>query len=71
MGSLLWVTVLGDTEAVFDEDDIPTTFEKTEVRIEHRKVKRFRGKEIVLVKVIWIGPTGASATWESESRMKV
>ena len=30
MGSLLWVSVLGDTEAAFDEDDIPTTFEETE-----------------------------------------
>jgi hypothetical protein len=28
-------------------------------------------KEIVLVKVIWVGPTGESATSESESRMKV
>jgi len=34
-------------------------------------VKRLRGKEIVLVKVIWVGPTSESATWESESRMKV
>ena len=33
-------------------------------------LKRLRGKEIVLVKVIWVGPTGESATWESESRMK-
>jgi len=33
-------------------------------------VKRLRGKEIVLVKVIWVGPTSESATWESESRMK-
>ena len=31
---------------------------------------RLRGKEIVLVKVISVGPTGESATWESESRMK-
>jgi len=28
------------------------------VRIEDRKVKRLRDKEIVLVKVIWVGPTG-------------
>jgi len=34
-------------------------------------VKRLHGKAIVLVKVIWVGPTGESATWESESRMKV
>jgi hypothetical protein len=41
------------------------------VRMEDREVKRFRGKEIILVKVIRVGPTGESATWESESRMKV
>jgi len=34
-------------------------------------VKHLRGKEIVLVKVIWVTPTGESATWESENRMKV
>jgi len=33
-------------------------------------VKRLRAKEIVLVKEIWVGPTGESVTWESESRMK-
>ncbi len=31
-------------------------------RIEDREVKHLRGKEIVLVKVIWIGPTGECAT---------
>jgi len=40
------------------------------VRIKNREVKRLRGKEFVLVKVIWIGPIGESATWESVSRMK-
>jgi len=40
------------------------------VRVEDREVKRLRGKEIVLVKVIWVSPTCESATWESESRMK-
>ena len=34
-------------------------------------MKQLRGKEIVLVKVIWVGPTRESATLESESRMKV
>ena len=34
-------------------------------------MKRLRGKEIILLKVIWVEPTGESATWESESRMKV
>jgi hypothetical protein len=41
------------------------------VRIEDREVKRLRGKEIILVKVIWVGPTGENATWESESRVTV
>jgi len=47
------------------------TVETWPVRIEDRELKRLRGKEIVLVKGIWVGPTGESATWESESRMKV
>jgi len=47
------------------------TVETWPVRIEDREVKRSRGKEIILVKVIWVRPTGESATWESESRMKV
>jgi len=46
------------------------TVETWPVRVEDREVKRLMGKEIVLVKVIWVGPTGKSATWESESRMK-
>jgi len=41
------------------------TVETWPVRVEDREVKRLRGKEIVSVKVIWIGPTGESATWES------
>jgi len=39
------------------------TVETWPVRIEDREVKRLRGKEIVLVKVIWVGPTSESATW--------
>jgi len=38
------------------------TVETWPVRIEDQEVKRLRGKEIVLVKVIWVGPTGESAT---------
>jgi len=38
------------------------TIEIWPVRVEDREVKRLRGKEIVLVKVIWVGPTGESAT---------
>ena len=47
------------------------TVETWSIRIEDREVKRLRGKEIVLVKVIWVGPTNESATWESKSRMRV
>ncbi|KEH17491.1 Pol polyprotein/retrotransposon, putative [Medicago truncatula] len=47
------------------------TVETWPVRIECRDWKRLRGKEIVLVKVIWVGQPGESATWEAESRMKV
>ena len=40
------------------------------MKIEDREVKRLKENEIVLVKVIWFGPTGESATWKSKSRMK-
>jgi len=46
------------------------TVETWPVRVEDREVKHLRGKEIVFVTVIWVRPTGKSATWESESRMK-
>jgi len=38
------------------------TVETWPVRIEDREVKHLRDKEIVLAKVIWVGPTGESAT---------
>ena len=64
-----------DASHVIQVDDLEVrdnlTVETWPVRIEDREVKRLRGKEVVWVKVIWVGPTGESATWESESRMKV
>jgi len=45
------------------------TVETWSVKIKDREVRSLRGKEIILVKVIWFGPTGESATWESKSRM--
>jgi hypothetical protein len=64
-----------DASHVIQVDDLEVrdnlTVETWPVRIEDREVKRLRGKEIVLVKLIWVGPTGESATWESESRMRV
>jgi hypothetical protein len=38
------------------------TVETVSLRIEEREVKRLRGKDIVLVKVIWGGPTEESIT---------
>ena len=46
------------------------TFETSPVRIEDRKTKQLRGKEIHLVKVLWSGTNDESATWELESKIK-
>ena len=45
------------------------TVETLPMRIEGHEVKRLRGKEIPLVKVIWDGVTGENLTWELESKM--
>jgi len=45
------------------------TVETLPLRIEDRKVKKLRGKEIPLVKVVWGGVTSESLTWELESKM--
>jgi hypothetical protein len=72
--SQLWKYVYDESHLI-QEDDLEVrdnlTVETRPVRIEDREVKRLRGKEIILVKVIWIGPTGERATWESESRIRV
>jgi len=55
-----------DTSHVIQVDDLEVRDNLTvgtwPVRIQDREVKRLRGKEIVLVKVIWLGPTSESAT---------
>ena len=33
-------------------------------------MKILRGKEIALVKVVWLGAAGESMTWELESKMR-
>ena len=45
------------------------TIETLPVRIEGREVKKLRGREIPLVKVVWVGAAGESFTWELESKM--
>ena len=42
------------------------TVETLPVRIEDREMKKLRGKEIPLFKVVWGGAAGESMTWELE-----
>ena len=44
------------------------TVEIMPVRIADREMKTLRGKEIALVKVVWLGATRESMTWELETR---
>ena len=45
------------------------TYEALPMRIEDRRVKQLRGKDINLVKVIWSDVTG-DVTWELESKIR-
>ena len=60
-----------DPSHVIQSDDVQVrdnlTVETLPVRIDDRKVKTLRGKEIPLVRVVWTGATGDSLTWELES----
>jgi len=62
-----------DPSHVIQRDDVQVranlTVETLPVRIEGREVKKLRGKEIPLVKVVWEGAAGDSLTWELESKM--
>ena len=59
---------------VLEVDDIAVkenlTYETYPLRIEDRRSKQLRGKEIPLVKVMWSGASGEDATWELESKMR-
>ena len=46
------------------------TYEALPLRIEDRRTKHLRGKEIPLVKVIRGGALGEDDTWELESQMQ-
>ena len=46
------------------------TMETMPVRLADREMKILRGKEIALVKVVWLGAAGESMTWELESKMR-
>lgn len=63
-----------DPSHVIQMDDIQVrdnlTVETMPLRIEGRETKSLRGKEIDLVKVVWIGAVGESTRWELENRMR-
>jgi len=63
-----------DPSHVIELDDVQVkenlTYETLPLRIEDRRTKHLRGKEILLVKVIWEGASGEDATWELESQMR-
>ncbi|XP_027186130.1 uncharacterized protein [Cicer arietinum] len=53
-----------ESDKVQIKDNI--TFDTLPLRIEDRKIKELRGKTISMVKVVWGGATGETATWEVE-----
>jgi hypothetical protein len=65
---------IADPSHVIPIDDVQVrdnlTVETLPLRIDDRKVKTLRGREIPLVRVVWGGATGESLTWELESKMQ-
>ena len=63
-----------DPSHVIKLDDVQVkenlTYETLPLRIEDRRTKHLRGKDIPLVKVIWGGALGKDATWELKSQMR-
>ena len=46
------------------------TVETMPVRIFDHEMKTLGGKEIALVKIVWLGAAGESMTWELENKMR-
>ncbi|XP_050873247.1 uncharacterized protein LOC127075804, partial [Lathyrus oleraceus] len=65
---------IADPSHVVPLDDVQVrdnlTVDTSPVRIEDREVKKLRGKEIALVKVIWGGVANGNITWELEDKMR-
>jgi hypothetical protein len=63
-----------DPTHVIEPDEVQVrdnlSYKAQPVRIEDRKIKQLRRKEIPLVKVIWEGLTSENATWETEEQMR-
>jgi hypothetical protein len=62
-----------DPSHIIEPDEVPMrenlSYETSPIRIEDRRTKQLRGKQISLVKVVWDQATGDS-TWELEDHMK-
>ena len=65
---------ISDPSHVIHMDDVQVRdnlmVETMLVRITDHEMKTLRGKEISLVKVVWLGASGESMTWELESNMR-
>ncbi|XP_057444137.1 uncharacterized protein LOC130736312 [Lotus japonicus] len=65
---------IADSSHVIQVDDVQVrdnlTVETSPMRIEDKRLKQLRCKEIALVKVAWGGPAGGNVTRELESQMK-
>ena len=65
---------ISDPSHVIHMDDVQVwdnlTVGMIPVWIADHEIKTLRGKEISLVKVVWLGATGESMTWELESKMR-
>ena len=65
---------ISDPSHIIQMDDVQVrdnlTVETMPVRIADRETKVLRGKENALVKVVWLGAAGESATWELECKMR-
>ncbi|KAL6538163.1 hypothetical protein OROGR_012151 [Orobanche gracilis] len=63
-----------DPSHVIQMDDVQVrdnlTVEMMPVHIADRELKNLRGREIALVKVVWLEVAGESMTWELESKMR-
>ncbi|KAK2445863.1 hypothetical protein QL285_016745 [Trifolium repens] len=65
---------LYDPSHVISHEDVQLdenlSYTELPVAIIDKEVRRLRSKDIVSVKVLWKGPSGEEATWESEEVMR-
>ena len=65
---------VSDPSHVIESDQIQIrdnlTYNVLPLRIDDRRTKQLRGKNVQLVKVIWSSQNGDDATWELEDKMR-